>query len=285
MAEQLDGVSYELASKSQQDSISYSRDGASAQRVYRIAWSNREAFLESLVGSSTESGGEVNRKLGLDFGSSKFDLRCSNATAVGQGCPSLNSDGSASYDEALVTATFSPVPIDEKDNPLNEQGELFLPISTSIDFNIDLLSIPGGTFTVAGKKRNEFISVPVPRSNITVVFKNVPASKYYSTTSSTDAIEDLIVAKQGKSNTDLPDWIAGRNFVDPETLLFNGASVSGEKGVLKGSIKNRPLTVSMSFTHKPHGWNTIFIPGTGWSAVTPNIVETTTLKDLQIKYI
>ena len=287
MSETLNGVTFELVSKVKQDTLSYSSDGAGSTRVYRLAWSDREVCLKSLVGFSTGAGNDVNRTLGLDFGSSIFDLRCSSATAVGQGCPTLISDGSAEYDEVIITAIFSPVPIDEKDNPFNDAGELFLPISTSIDFTTELLSIPGGTFTVGGKKRNEFISVPVPRSNITVTFKNVPASKYFSTANSTNSIEDLIVAKQGKVNSDLPDWIAGRNFVDPETMFFNGASVQNEKGVLKGSLLNRPLTINMSFSHKPNGWNTIFVPGIPgtWDTVTPRIVETATLKDLQIKYV
>ena len=283
MAGDLNGISFELVSKVKQDTLSYSRDGAGSTRVYRTAWSTRETFLKSLVGFSTGAGSEVNRTLGLDFGSSVFDLRCSNAVAVGEGCPSLNSDGSAEYDNAIITATFSPVPIDEKENPENDAGDLFLPISTSIDFTSEILAVPGGTFTVDAKVRKESIAVPIPKTNINVVFKNVPASKYYSTFTSTNSIEDLIVAKQGKVNSDEPSWIAGFNFVDPETLKFNGASVQGEKGVLKGTLLNRPLTISMSFSHKPQGWNTLYTP-TGFKAITPKILSSVTMKDLQIIY-
>jgi len=282
----LNGIEFQLRPGS--DSISYSKDGLSATRIFNIKWDDRDAMLLALVGKSSSSGALINRSIGQPFGGTDFPLFCTQAVSRGIGKITITSEGVASYDRAFITAQYSQIRPDEEEVPENnETGDLIRPITTSIDFTTEILSVPGGTFTANSKKIKNSFPVLVPKTNINITFRNIPFSSYASTLNSTDSIEDRIEGKQGRVNSDLPTWIAGRNFVDPETLMFNGASATRETPVFKGELLESPWTVNMSFTHKPRGWNKVYNPADpdNWFAVTPAPFKLVTMKDLQVKYV
>lgn len=284
----LNGINFELKAFSQTDTLSYSKDALMATRIFQINWEDRDAFLLALVGQSSTAGNVISRTLGQEFGGTEFPLICNRATARGNGKLTITSSGEAIFDKAIVTAEYAAIKPDEEEvfeDPIT--GELSRPITTTIDFTTEILAVPGGKFTAAGKTIKESFAVLIPKTNINVTFRNVPFSIFTAGTPDDNvSVMAKINDKGGKINSDNPTWIAGRIFTGIETLMFNGATATRETPVFKGELLESPWTVNYSFTHKRQGWNTIYDPDVGsrFSDVTPPPFLNTTFKDIQIKY-
>ena len=132
--------------------LSYTPDGITGRRVFKVAWADRIAFCEELLGY-TRSVGHVPSRFYAQRWPDYERLYCQDASIEPIGTIDETLDGQATYEEARITTEYRPwktgttnAEEDEYDDELEEAMGSF---TQGADFSSEFISVAASSFRYA----------------------------------------------------------------------------------------------------------------------------------------
>ena len=245
----LNGITYEELEHSGRTTYSH-ENGWVGHRTFLVAWDDRRAFAEALLGYTDPIGG-----LGISFPGQRFPghdfLFCRDIAIEDIGEQSQGAE-MASYPNAKVTATYRPhkfgTSTSETDE-FDEDAETSLAALTEEwDFSGEFLTVPEGAYcwSLDLELINEAVGIIIGNADIVLTSAEEPLLRR-------DRIADALGAVNSVT------WYG----FYPAHVMFLGAAArrtTTAAGVGAWEITYR-------FRARSESYNEMYRPGVGWSAI------------------